>query len=433
MTFFTFGIVRYGVMSLFGVLVATSFAGMEKTKKNFLVFGVFSFITILLQATAWRLFGISAAERLYPFIVHLPLSILIVMYLKRSWLISFVSVFSAYLCCQAPRWIGSIAGAIFDSKFIDHITCIVAAFITYYFLQKYVSQSVYRLMNRSKKSCMLFGAVPFLYYLFDYTTTVYTHWLYEGAKGAVQFMPSVVSIFYFVFVILYYNELQKQTSAQRERTMLDAQLQQAHTEFETLREMQQNTMAYRHDMRHHFSFLQGLAESQDLKGIKNYLKTVQSDLDAITPVWFCENDTVNLILSYFAVKTKQKEIALKVEAKLPSELSLSSTELCSLLSNGLENAITATCDVSDTNRKIIVLKAWVHKNKLLFSIQNPYDGTVTMKDGKPLSVHKDHGYGTASMSSIADSHGGQALFNTEDGKFNLKIMIPLDKLPENDH
>lgn len=429
MTVFTFGIVRYGFMSLFGVFVATSFVGMEHTRKNVLTVSSFSFIVILLQIIAWKLFGLEAAGEIYPFIVHLPLTVFIVVYLKRSWLISFVSVLSAYLCCQAPRWVGSLAGAIFDSRLIDHIICIVATVITYYLLQKYVSKSVQRLMERSKKSCLLFGAVPFFYYLFDYITTIYTHWLYAGAKGAVQFMPSVVSIAYFVFVILYYNELQKQATSQRERDILDVQLQQAHIELATLRKMQQNTMAYRHDMRHHFSFLHGLAEAENVEGIKEYLKTAQNDMEAITPMRFCENDAVNLILSSFAIKAKQRGVSLKVDAKLPVSLSLSNTKLCSLLSNGLENAITATSQVLGTNGKTIILKARVHKNKLLISIENPYTGIVTMKDGLPLPLHEGHGYGSASICAIADIHGGQAIFNTEGGTFTLKIMIPLEKEP----
>ena len=72
-------------------------------------------------------------------------------------------------------------------------------------------------------------------------------------------MPFVTSAFYFMFVLLYYAETQKQASIQRERNMLDTQLRQAQTEFASLRQMQQNAATYRHDMRHHLALLQGLA------------------------------------------------------------------------------------------------------------------------------------------------------------------------------
>lgn len=143
-------------------------------------------------------------------------------------------------------------------------------------------------------------------------------------------MPSTISVFYFVFVILYSAETQKQTTLQRERDMLDTQFRLAQTEFASLRKMQQNAAAYRHDMRHHFTLLQGLASKARVEEIKEYLRTAQSDMDAITPIRFCENETVNLILSAFSAKAKQTEILLKMDAKLPNLLPFSDTELCSL-------------------------------------------------------------------------------------------------------
>jgi two-component system sensor histidine kinase AgrC len=97
-------------------------------------------------------------------------------------------------------------------------------------------------------------------------TTIYTDVLYSGTEWAVQFMPSTISVFYFVFVILYYNETQKQASLQRERDMLDAQLRLAQTEFASLQQLQQNAASYRHDMRHHFALLQGLASKGNIEG-----------------------------------------------------------------------------------------------------------------------------------------------------------------------
>lgn len=44
----------------------------------------------------------------------------------------------------------------------------------YYLLQKYAVESVRHLMERSAGSCLLFGAMPAFYYLFDNIFTTYT-------------------------------------------------------------------------------------------------------------------------------------------------------------------------------------------------------------------------------------------------------------------
>ena len=278
-------------------------------------------------------------------------------------------------------------------------------------------------MEKSYKSCLFLGGVPLFYYLFDYISSVYTNVLYSGTEWVVQFMPSIISIFYFVFLILYYNETKKQASLQREKDMLDLQFRLAQTEFTSLQQIQQNAASYRHDMRHHFALLQGLASKGNIEGIKEYLRTVQSDLDAITPIRFCENETVNLILSAFAAKAKQGSIILTVDARLPDLLPFSDTELCSLLSNALENAIHACEQIADSSKRIIRLRMYSKNNKLCIDLHNSYQLEPIFHQGLPVSQEQEHGFGTKSMAHIVEKHGGVFQFSVKDGSFIFQATV----------
>jgi len=110
-------------------------------------------------------------------------------------------------------------------------------------------------------------------------------------------------------------------------------------------------------------------------------------------------------------------------------ISLSDTEFCSLLSNSLENAITAAAVCPDPRCKAVTFKAQVHKRELLISTNNSYLGEIKMKDALPQSPFEGHGYGMSSIVAIANEHNGQAIFNAEGGVFNLKIMLPLEEQP----
>lgn len=413
---------RYFVALLFGAVVAVSFAGMVRTRKNYLNFGCFIIILFMLQLISLRIWGMDMTIKIYPLLSHLPVAIFISLYIKRSWLISLTSMFVSFLCCQPPRWIGTVVGEVFDSASMDHVGYIAAAFFMYYFLQKYAVKSVRHLLERSIKSCLLFGAMPAFYYLFDYAATVYTNFMYSGARAAVQFMPFATSTFYFVFLLLYYDETQKQTIIQRERDMLDVQLRQAQTEFASLRQIQQNAASYRHDMRHHFAFLQGLASEERIEEIKEYLQTAQSDIDAITPIRFCQNETVNLILSAFATKAKLSEILLTIDAKPPDSLPFSDTELCSLLSNALENAINACENIVDSNR-LIKLHMYSKNNKLCIDIRNNYQTEPIFHQCFPVSKEQGHGFGTKNMVHIVEKHGGICQFLVKDGWFVFQATI----------
>ncbi|MPM14890.1 hypothetical protein SDC9_61254 [bioreactor metagenome] len=374
-------------------------------------------LLLSVQTACWWFLGLDMTSKLYPLIIHVPVLLLFSLYFKRMWLLSAASVLSAYLCCQAPRWVGFLAGAAFGSGLADHIFYVVAVFLSYYFLKKHVAGSVRELMEQSLNSRLLLLAVPLFYYIFDYVTTIYTDVLYRGAKWAVQFMPSTISVFYFVFVLLYYAETQKQAALQRERDMLDTQLRLAQTEFASLRQMQQNAAAYRHDMRHHFTLLQGLASKEQIEEIREYLRTAQSDMDAITPIRFCQNETVNLILSAFAAKAKQAGTLLTIDARLPDTLPFSDTELCSLLSNALENALHACEYIPERNKRMIRLRVFSKNTKLCIDIRNSYQAEPIFYRGLPVSREPGHGFGTKSMAHIVEKHGGVFQFFIKDGWF----------------
>lgn len=414
---------RYLIALLFGSAVAVSFAGMGNTRKNNLFFGCFIFALFAWQVACLQLLGMDRTIKVYPLISHLPVAAFIALYLKRTWLISMTSVFASFLCCQPPRWVGAVLGEAFNSVSMDHIGYIVGAFMTYYFLQKYATKSVQHMMVRSVKSCILFGSMPAFYYLFDYTTNVYTDIMYSGSRIALQFMPFVTSMFYFVFVLLYYSETQRQLSIQRERDILDTQFRQAQTELVSLRRMQEQTKTYRHDMRHHFALLQGIASNGHMDEVKDYLRTAQSDIDMITPVCFCENETVNLILSSFSAKAKQLEIQFTIDAKLPDCFVFSDTELCSLLSNALENSIKACKNIVDRDKRCISLRLYSKNNKLCIDIRNRYQTEPNFYKGLPVSKEQGHGFGTKSMSYIVEKHGGVFLFSAKDGWFIFQATI----------
>lgn len=421
------GLLRYGLALIFGVTVSLLFTGVKSTRSSKLASLSFCVFALYIQILSWYMLGMQHTKEIYPLIVHFPLIAFISIYYKQRWLISTSSVLAAYLCCQIPRWIGTVMLAILGSELIDHIAYIITMCFTLYFLKKYVANSVSHLIKRSMRSCLLFGVVPLLYYLFDYITTIYTDLLYTGAHEVVQFAPSLICALYFIFVILYYNETQKQIEAQRELDIFASQLHQAKLELDNMWQLHNNTMIYRHDMRHHLSLIRGFANDGDIQKIKEYLTNTEADIDALTPIHYCENETVNLILSTFNTQAKKEGVDLKIDVKLPNELEINDTELCALLSNMLENAITAAAQVNDIKLRKVYIHAVINNQKLLISTENAYEGTIEMDGELPKSNKKGdrHGFGIKSIMTIVERYNGLYSFETEGGVFILQILLPL--------
>lgn len=334
---FLLKIMYFAVVLIFGIAVSLKFGGVCFTRRNLLFAALFSAAELVLQSVCYLYIGVGVTTKLYPLIVHLPLLIFMMTVMGKPFSLSAVSILSSYLCCQIPRWLAS-AGFLFDRNYpLYNVVYLAAAILTYVFISQYVAYPMNRFITASKKQCLLMGTVPFFYYVFDYATTVYTDMLFMGTKAAVQFMPSVMSVVYFGFVLLYYREVQKQESAQREKDMLAVQISEACKEMRLLRKMQENAAVYRHDMKHHLILLRSYASEGDVEKINAYLSQIFASLERITPVRFTCNETVNLILSSFETQAKQKSITFDVSAALP----INDAEIGSLLFNGLENALHA--------------------------------------------------------------------------------------------
>ena len=96
----------------------------------------------------------------------------------------------------------------------------------------------------------------------------------------------------------------------------------------------------------------------DLRGLgvelgNEYVRRAEGEIDALVPIRYCEHELVSLLLSAFRDKAKGRDVSMRINVSLPKELRRLETELCTLLSNGLENAINADAALPDAAERSI--------------------------------------------------------------------------------
>jgi hypothetical protein len=370
------------------------------------------------------IWGIQTAEQLYPLIVHLPLILILVLVLKRPLGIAVASVSMAYLFCQLPRWVSLAAVASIGSPLAGEIVYTLVIAPIFLLLYRYVIRTASCLMSESRRSLLLLGSLPAVYYLYDYATTIYSQVLPINEPALNEFLPTALVLFYVLFLLAYHRLAQKQSQSELERSMLEAELKQSATEIEGLRRAEAQAAIYRHDIRHHLSMIQSFLATDLPLQAEAYIQKVQIDVDAITPKRFCANETANLLCASFSGRAEALDIQLTADVRLPEQLTISDTELCALLSNGLENALQAVSAL-DPSRKWVELYCGVRMKKLLIEIRNPYSKSITMRDGLPVSTRSGHGYGCRSILSITRKNHGICTFEPENGIFTLHVVLPL--------
>ena len=423
-----------GLVFLFGAFLSLLITGGCKTRREWVIFFALCSFFLALQLHALLVLGADAAKRLYPLYIHLPLLLGLTFGLKRPVGISLGSIFAAYLCCQLPRCGAVIVIAATRSAQAGQIVYTVIIAPIFLFLWKYFVPSARDTMMESPKSLLLFGSLPAIYYIYDYTIGVHSELLSSelfyadcvcsDSQMAAEIVPTVVGLLYMVYTTDYRQQLRGRTQAELYNSLLGGQLKQAEAEMASLRRAEAQAAAYQHDMRHHLTAINAFLGAGKPRQAENYIKQVQADIEAITPKRFCENELVNLLCSSFSGKAERMGVRLTLEAALPGSLAIPDTELCALLSNGLENALNSAGEMTG-DRRWVEFYCGVRLDKLLIEIKNPYTGQIPFRDGLPETARPNHGYGCLSIRTIAQLHRGLCDFKAENGIFTLRVALPI--------
>lgn len=425
MTYMTLRIIRYAITLLFGVISTCAFSGLLRTKKDIFKVGEIFIVLEIIQLIIGMMIGFESTIAFYPLHTHLVLICILVYKFRIKFLNALSYTLIAYMCCQIPAWVSSLFSINHGKLAYAEYPCYVfMVVLTLYFIMKYAAWPIYELIQSSTKMTLIFIIVPLTYYLFDYITSVWTRLLYSGNYLVVQFMPLVISVSYLIFAVAYRNEQSKRIGAVFERTILANELKAAENEIENMKAFDQITKIYRHDLRHHFSFLLNLAEQGELTQIVNYIKENIDNINAVTPRKYCDNEILNLILSNFAKTADEMGVDYDFSIDFPKNQPLSNTEICVLFSNIMENAMNAMKKIPQEQR-IFCIKIKEYNNNLIITADNTYNGETVIIENVPFTNQNDHGYGTKCIMSIAKKYNGFSDFKSTGKMFQLMVVIPL--------
>jgi len=223
-----------------------------------------------------------------------------------------------------------------------------------------------------------------------------------------------------------------------------------------------------HDLRHHVGVIRGLVSSGKNDELMEYTENYAVESTGLSSLTFCENYVVDVILRHFAALAEREGVRFSVDAAIPETLPIDNADLCTVISNLLENALEACAYVgavgtgasasiapstgsgasapgtgksaSGTGKsapgtgalgKSISVTVKQVRNTLTVLVDNSFDGTVRTRGGVYMSRkrHNREGVGIASVRAIASKYGGDAEFlpDHERKLFQSEVIIPLKR------
>ena len=396
------------------------------TKKMILTFSAVTLICIAGNACLIFFFGREVFQTLMLATTAVPYFVLFLIVAKeRISQIFFNFWFWVNIYAVIANLVKFINDLTFRSNTFEDalIICLLGAYLVLF--NVFLKPHYRRFLETPNINWWVFSLIP----LFFEILIVTTHKAIPAPDGftrnyAVLFVVFLLMIVVYALIIYTIRITYTAAKSNYEKEMYTQQLDAARVQIDLLNKAHMQTAFYRHNMRHNMTAIDALLAVDNVEQARDYIKETVDSVDALTLRHFCENDLVDLLCSAFCDKAERDGIRLSVDAKLPDKLNIPATELCALLSNGLENALNTVSKLSAPDRWA-ELYCSIRANKLLIEIRNPYHGEITIKDGLPVTDREGHGYGCRSIRSIAEQNKGMCVFEPNNGIFTLRIVMPM--------
>lgn len=182
----------------------------------------------------------------------------------------------------------------------------------------------------------------------------------------------------------------------------------------------------RHELKNHIALMEALLREEEYDKLQRYFREYAGKITPALAEFRCPNPLVSSIISHQMNTARAAGVTLDVVAAVPETLGIADDDLCSLLSNLLDNAVEACLRAGGDT-----VRATLHTDKgcLFITVTNPMSGDV-LKENPDLHSTKEqpsHGFGIPIIRQIAEKYDGFVTFHGADGWFTADVMVYLEE------
>jgi len=225
-----------------------------------------------------------------------------------------------------------------------------------------------------------------------------------------------------VLLLRTFDKIQKSAAAeaelQRAEMSLSAQIQY----YSQLKGHMQSIRKLRHDMKNQLQTLGTLIREGELTQAEEQLQLVENAVDSTQIRRFTGNLIADAILDGKTKECEEKGIHLEVAGRIPVNLQVEGTVLCSILANLLDNAIHACEALPEEEERRIALKCDYNHPMLAINCVNTAGAKEVGKQTTP-DLSAEHGWGLVIIKELAQRYSGGMDIRQEKGSVDVVVWL----------
>ena len=173
-----------------------------------------------------------------------------------------------------------------------------------------------------------------------------------------------------------------------------------------------------HEFKHHIDILNSLlTESSNSKAVE-YLKSINL-YSKYSQEFYSGCEIIDTVLNVKNIEAKQQNINLSVDINI-NEITINDADLCSVLSNLIDNAIEAT----EKTEKERLVKIYINQkgNMIFLKVKNPCQFNPKISNFSTTKTG-NHGWGIKIINDIVNKYNGTITNQYEDKNIVIKVML----------
>lgn len=235
--------------------------------------------------------------------------------------------------------------------------------------------------------------------------------------GAVLLDLSLIVIINHSMRIDYYKKLNQ---------VIEAQLNKQLAYYERLEEVNSETRAIKHDVRNHMLVINDLLKNGEIDELKRYVADMTQSVIINTKFIQTGNPIADAILNEKYRIACDNKIDMHVDFKLSKEMSIDAIDLCTILSNSIDNAIEACSKIEREQDRELEIIGRMNHGYLIIQVSNKTEEEILIINNTIKTSKKDkkqHGYGLANIKSSVAKYKGAFNLSFKEHYFTLEVII----------
>lgn len=244
----------------------------------------------------------------------------------------------------------------------------------------------------------------------------------EGLSGTMMFVGMGLLILNVVLIYLLSNVINRELEISKNKELID-KAEHVYHMYEVLIKEREIQKSQAHDYLNHLNTIKALAISGDYESQTKYLSELIDKSTSAHDLYDTGHPIVNAILNQKFTDADENDALLIVLSDDLSSVNVNESDLVTILSNVIDNAIEA---VEFCDEKKIILKMRIHNGSLYIDSTNNYSSNIDYDHYQTTKPDKqNHGYGLINIKRTVMNNGGHCFIETDSDIFHITIEIPL--------